>query len=125
MKRQQINLQQREKLYSYSKLILPVGLGIEGRVKSWRGWGVRGGGGECLGAGEGLELEGQGPAHQSEAASVLHTPVRLGEGGRLPPIVCMCWAGGCPSLPPSARQSQLTLMNSEQDGTGWEEVRVL
>lgn len=77
------------------------------------GWGGR------LGAGAG---EGQGPAHQSEAASVLHTLVRLG-------AVLTGERGvgreGCPSPPPSARQSQLTLMNSEQDGTGWKEARVL
>lgn len=82
-----------------------------------------GGVGRGNGAGAG---EGQGPVQQSEAASVLHTLVRFGEGGSIASLcVCVCWGGGCPSPPPSARQSQLTLMNSEQDGTGWEEVRVL
>ena len=109
MKLQQISLlQQREKLYSYSKLILPVGLGIEGRVKSW--W--RGGGGSGV---------DQGPAHQSGAACVLHT--LLTGGGRGAALASHCvW--GCPSPPPRARQTQLTLMGSEQDRTGWEEVRV-
>lgn len=74
-------------------------------MKSWRGWGLRGGGGECLGAGEGLELEGQGPAHQSEAASVLHTPVRLGEGGSIASH-CVCVLGGRVSLTTSQCQAE-------------------
>lgn len=85
-------------------------------MRSWQGRG--GGGWEGAGAGE-----GQGPAHQSGAACVLHTLLSGGERGKLlPPIVL---GGGCPSPPTSARQSQLSLMDNEQDRTGWEEVRVL
>lgn len=79
----------------------------------------RGGG---LGAGAG---EGQGPAHQSEAASVLHTLVRLGGG-----VDGGGWGWGEigegeRGVSLTTSQCQLTLMNSEQDGTGWKEVRVL
>lgn len=93
MKLQQISLlQQREKLYSYSKLILPVGLGIEGRVKSWwrdGGWG---------GAGV-----GQDPAHQSGAACVLHT---LLTGGGKGAALASHYVGGVPHhLPVPGRPS--------------------
>lgn len=67
--------------------------------------------GGCLEAGEGLELE-----------RVRVLPIRVrppasytlssgwGREAALPPIVCVFWGGRwCPSLPPSARQSQLTL----------------
>lgn len=72
--------------------------------------------------GRGLGRAGSGsgsPAHQSGAA-VLHTLLTGRGRGQLLPSLCR----GCPSPPPSARQTQLTLMGSEQDRTGWEEVRV-
>lgn len=78
-------------------------------------------GGRGLG-GAGTE-EDQGPAHQSGAACVLHT--LLSGGGKGAALASHCVCVGCPSPPPNARQSQLTLMGSEDDRTGWEVVRVL
>lgn len=73
----------------------------------------------------------EGPVGALERERVRVLPIRVGppasctlccqvEGGGqlLPPTVL--GGGDCPLPPPSARKSQLTLMASEQDGTGWE-----
>lgn len=74
---------------------------------------------EGRGLGRGRSGSGSCPSEWGRQRPA-HSADRWGEGGSS----CLPLCGGCPSPPPSARQTQLTLMGSEQDRTGWEEVRV-